>query len=222
MHGLAPLRAALLVGGESRRFGAPKQFARWGESTFGETVASALGAVAGEPIVVGDGPVPPGLESLRRVADAPGRRGPIAGLLGAFVAAPGAALLAAACDQPLLTPATLQWLVGRRRRGAIAVLARHGERGIEPLPGIYEPTARAVLEELAGAGGSLQPLAERGDVVVAMPPPELAAGWTSIDSEERRRELERSLDPGSASGTVDETAGDARPTIGRLPGGWTR
>jgi molybdopterin-guanine dinucleotide biosynthesis protein A len=191
--GLAPLRGAVLVGGESRRFGAPKQLARFAGSTFGARVAEALARLAGPPLVVGAGALPPELESLPRVLDRVGLRGPIAGILGALTAFPEGALLAAACDQPLISAEALDWLVSRRRAGTIAVVARFEAGGIEPLPAIYEPSARRVLEDLAAAGGSLQPLGRRADVVVVAPPTEFLAAWTSIDTEARRRELEAEL-----------------------------
>jgi molybdopterin-guanine dinucleotide biosynthesis protein A len=190
---LAPLRGAILVGGESRRFGAPKQLAPLGGSTFGARVAATLASACGAPLVVGSGPLPPELEALPRAPDAPGLRGPIAGLLGALAAAPGEALLVVACDQPLISLEALEWLAAQRRRGAIAVVARLGARGIEPLPALYEPEARTILEALAATGGSLQPLGRRSDVVVVSPPAALAAAWTSVDTEEHRRELEATL-----------------------------
>jgi molybdenum cofactor guanylyltransferase len=181
-RGRAPLLGVLLVGGESRRFGAPKQLTPWRGRTLGEQVAAALGAVAGEVVLAGDGEVAPALAALPRVADAAGLRGPIAGLLGALAAHPDRALLAAACDQPLLDATALAWLVGERRDGTLATLARFaGAAGLEPLPGVYEPAVRARLVALAAAGGSLQPLAACADVRVVAPPPELAAAWASAD-----------------------------------------
>jgi molybdopterin-guanine dinucleotide biosynthesis protein A len=187
----APLFAGLLVGGESRRFGSPKALAVWRGRSFAERVASSLAAAAPELVLLGDGPVPEPLAGLPRIADAPGLRGPLAGILGALAARPGCALLVAGCDQPLLTPAALRWLAALREPGAIAALGRAGARGLEPLPGVYEPAAAAVLAELGRAGGSLQPLAARSDVVVRPLPPALAAAWTSVDRREQRAELER-------------------------------
>ena len=187
----APLRGVVLVGGDSRRFGSPKQLAAFRGSSFGALVVAALEPVVGEPFAVGAGALPPALGALPRLSDARGSRGPIAGLLGALEATPATALLAVACDQPLVTHEALRWLVAHRRAGAIAVVARLGAGAIEPLPGIYEPESLAVLAELAAAGGSLQPLGVRDDVVVATPPRELARAWTSVDTEEKRAELER-------------------------------
>ncbi len=217
----APVRGVLLVGGESRRFGAPKQLARFAGSTFGARVAAALGAVAGPPLVVGAGPLPEELEPLPRAVDAPGLRGPIAGLLGAFAVAPGEALLVAACDQPLISRAALDWLLAQRRRGAIAVVARLGGAGIEPLPALYEPAARTVLEELAVAGGSLQPLGLRADVVVVVPPPALVAAWTSVDTEAGLAVLEAGLE--SVRTSTLGASESPRTTIGdQRRGGATR
>jgi molybdopterin-guanine dinucleotide biosynthesis protein A len=178
----AALVGVLLVGGESRRFGTPKQLAPWRGRTLGEQVAAALAAVAGEVVLAGAGEVAPALVALARAADAAGVRGPIAGLLGACAARPGRALLAAACDQPLLDAAALAWLAGERRAGTVATLARlPGARGVEPLPGVYEPEVRPLLAAFAATGGSLQPLAARADVRIVTPPPELALAWASAD-----------------------------------------
>jgi len=179
---LPPLVGALLVGGASRRFGRPKQLVLWRGATLGERVAAALAAVAGEVVLAGEGEVAPALAALFRAADAAGARGPLAGIAGALAARPGRAVLAAACDQPLLDAAALAWLAGERRPGTLATLARLAPGGIEPLPAIYEPSAAPVLAALAAAGGSLQPLAGRADVRVVTPPPALAAAWTSVDT----------------------------------------
>ena len=191
---LAEIVGGLLVGGASRRFGLPKQLVEWRGCTFGERIVAALGEVVDEVVLLGGGPVAASLSKLERRLDAAGVRGPLAGILGGLAAADGRALLVAACDQPLLSAEALRWLLARRRPGAIAVLARIAADGIEPLPGIYEPAAVGALTELARAGGSLQPLGRRDDVVVAAPPLELASAWTSVDRPESLARLE----PGGA------------------------
>ncbi len=186
---LAPVVGGLLLGGESRRFGSPKQLASWGRATLAERAAAALAAIAGEVVLLGTGEVPAGLAGLERVADAPGPRGPIAGLIAGLAARPGRALLALACDQPLVGRAELGWLLERRRAGVIAVVARWSEAGIDPLPGLYEPAALPALRELAARGASVQPLARRDDVVAEHPPAALRRSWISVDTPEQLGEL---------------------------------
>jgi molybdopterin-guanine dinucleotide biosynthesis protein A len=178
----APVAGGLLVGGASLRFGAPKALARIGGRTFAECVAAALESATGDVALIGGGAVPASLAGRVRYPDSPACRGPLAGVLGVLRAVPGRAWLVAACDQPLLTAEALAWLLDRRRPGSIAVFARLGAGPIEPLPGLFEPASAEVLESLALAGGSLQPLAGRADVVIATPPAALAAAWTSIDT----------------------------------------
>jgi molybdopterin-guanine dinucleotide biosynthesis protein A len=190
----APLLGGLLVGGESRRFGSPKALATLAGRSFAERVADALGAAVGEIVLLGSGAVPPALAALPRVADAADARGPIAGILGGLRARPGRALLVAACDQPLLTAEALAWLLARRA-AALAVLGTRDGARVEPLPGIYEPAARPLLEELACAGGSLQPLGGAAGVALARIPSELARAWTSVDDPARRAALEAELAP---------------------------
>jgi molybdopterin-guanine dinucleotide biosynthesis protein A len=177
----APLAGGLLVGGASRRFGSAKALARLDGRTFAERVAAALASVAPEVTLLGDGPVPPRLARLARLADDPRGRGPLAGLLAAFAARPDRAWLVAACDQPWLDGAALAWLVGARRSGAIAVLPRLGGEGVEPFPGVYEPGAAPLLAGLAAAGGSLQPLAARADVATPLVPPRHVRAFADVD-----------------------------------------
>lgn len=179
---LPTIVGGLLLGGESRRFGSPKQLALWGGITLAERGAAALGEMAGDVVLLGAGDVPPGLAGIERIDDIPDTRGPIAGLIAGLAAHPGRALLALACDQPLVGRAELAWLLERRRGGVIAVVARWDEAGIEPLPGLYEPAALPLLRELAARGGSIQPLARRTDVVAEHPPAALRAAWKSVDT----------------------------------------
>jgi molybdopterin-guanine dinucleotide biosynthesis protein A len=179
---LPTIVGGVLLGGESRRFGGPKQLARWGDTTLAERAVAALAEIAGEVALLGAGEVPPALAGLERIEDVADVRGPIAGLIAALAAHPGRALLALACDQPLVGRAELAWLLDRRRAGVIAVVARWDEAGIEPLPGLYEPAALPLLRELAARDGSIQPLARRADVVAEHPPAALRAAWKSADT----------------------------------------
>jgi molybdopterin-guanine dinucleotide biosynthesis protein A len=178
-----PLVAGLLIGGASRRMGRPKALVEWGGSTLAERVAAAARAVIPELLLLGSGPVPGPLAACARLEDPPGLAGPLAALAAALAARPDRAWLLLACDQPLLTPEAIRWLIDERRGGAVAVMARRSPERVEPLPAIYEPAAREAVAELRAAGElSLQPLGRRPDVATPVVPAALAAAWTSVDT----------------------------------------
>ncbi len=185
---LAPLVGGILIGGASRRMGSPKALLEWQGESFLERIARTLAAVVPEVALLGSGiALPAGVASLSVVADGGGVAGPLAGLLSAAAARPDAAWLVLTCDQPLLSPAALAWLVGERRADRIAVLPRLVADRIEPFPGIYEPGCRAELAALAagagpGKGASLQPLGALAAVGVVPVPPAFAAEFQGINT----------------------------------------
>ncbi|MEO8198556.1 MAG: NTP transferase domain-containing protein [Thermoanaerobaculia bacterium] len=187
---LPPLVGGILIGGASRRMGRPKALLEWQGESFLERIAGSLAAVVPEVFLLGSGIVlPAGVAGLPVVADVAGVGGPLAGLLSAAAARPDAAWLVLTCDQPLLTPAALAWLIGERRADRIAVLPRLTPGRLEPFPGIYEPGCRAALAGLAMAaaagpagGASLQPLGETAGVGVVPVPPALAAEFRGVNT----------------------------------------
>lgn len=115
----APLRAGILIGGQSRRMGAAKHLLRCAS---GETLLERTWAVAA-PLVMdaqllGSGVIdlPPATETLLRVPDADGGGGPLAGLAAALrlvqsdFGPDGGWLLLLACDLPRLERAPLDRL----------------------------------------------------------------------------------------------------------------
>lgn len=178
----APLIGGVLVGGQSRRMGRPKQLVEVGESTMVERVVDSLSGAVDEIVLLGGGPVPASLEGLSRAADAGDCRGPMAGILGAMRARPEACWIVAPCDLPLLQPAAVQWLVASRRPGAWAILPSL-EGFIEPLMALYEPQARALIEKAAAAGEySLLRLTLNSRVVTAEPPDALRRCWFNANT----------------------------------------
>lgn len=178
----APLIGGVLVGGQSRRMGRPKQLVEVGKLTMVEHIVGALSGEVDEIVLLGDGPVPASLEGLDRVADADDCRGPMAGILGALRARPDACWVVTPCDLPLLRGAAVRWLLKNRRPGAWAVLPSLGGF-VEPLLALYEPEARALLEEAAAAGEhALHRLASRAGVVTAEPPEVLRRCWYNANT----------------------------------------
>ena len=171
-----PIVAGLLIGGASRRMGSAKAWLDWDGESFAERIARHLGAVASEVYLLGDCGTPPrAIAHLPRVADLEGVGGPLAGMLAAFAARPEAAWLFASCDQPLVTEATLRWLLAERRPDRIALLPGLSASRLDPFPGLYEPASRAALEALLSPAGraSLQGLRAVPEVVRLAVPAEL-------------------------------------------------
>ena len=177
-----PILGGVLVGGESRRMGRPKQFVEVGEVTMIEHVVRALCGEVEEVVLLGSGPIPAALEGLSRVADAESCQGPMAGILGALRTRPDACWVVAPCDLPLLRPEAVRWLVGTRNPGTWAVLPSL-EGFVEPLLALYEPESRTLLEEAATAGKfALHLLATRSRVATEEPPAALRRCWLNANT----------------------------------------
>ena len=179
----APLLGAVLIGGDSRRMGQPKQLLRRGGLTFAELAARALRPHVGEVVVSGAGELACALTVLHRVRDVPGIRGPLAGLIALSRHRPDAAWVVAACDLPLVTPDAIAWLLGQRAPGRLAVLPRTTDGRVHPLLALYEPAAGPELEALLSSG-RLAPrqLQDLEAVATPTPPPPLAACWTNVNA----------------------------------------
>jgi molybdopterin-guanine dinucleotide biosynthesis protein A len=178
----APLIGGVLVGGQSRRMGRPKQLVEIGNQTMIEHIVEALSGEVDEIVLLGDGPVPASLEGLDRVADADGCRGPMAGILGALRARPDACWVVTPCDLPVLRGAAVRWLLLNRRPGASAVLPSL-DGFVEPLLALYEPRARTMLEEAAAAGEhALHRLASKAGVVTVELPEALRRCWYNANT----------------------------------------
>jgi molybdopterin-guanine dinucleotide biosynthesis protein A len=176
------LIGGVLVGGQSRRMGRPKQLVEIGGKTMIESVVCALAGEVEEVMVLGDGPVPVSLENLSRIPDADGYRGPMAGVLGGMHARPRACWVIAGCDQPLLRPEAVRWLVSMRRAGSWALLPSF-DGFVEPLPALFEAESRILLEEAAAAGDhALHRLASRSRVASPEPPKALRRCWFNANT----------------------------------------
>lgn len=181
---LPRLLGGVLMGGESRRMGQPKQLLTWRGLTFLERVAAAVTPHVDRLFLLGAGPTPPACDTLARLPDAPvaGGRGPLAGLLAATRHAPDAAWLVVACDLPQLDAVAVAWLVAQRRAAVAAVLPRGPAGFVEPLFAIYEPAAGPLLADLA-ARGVRAPSRLDGHPGVATPPlpPAVAATLRNVN-----------------------------------------
>ncbi len=144
-----PILAAVLAGGQSRRFGRDKaQEPVLGHPSLERVVAAARAQVHALVVLGGEGPLPPGASA--RLGDPDPGGGPLQALAGAFDFAPGHAVLLLPCDAPFLPPALLGLLC--------APLAPHLAR-IPVLDGrdqlataLYAPAAASHARSLVAQG----------------------------------------------------------------------
>lgn len=146
--------AAILAGGESRRFGADKAFAQLAGRPMLAHVAGAL-AGADTLAVVGNsrGAALLGAADLHDPSDAVS--GPLAGVLAAldWAQSKGAAwLVTAPCDAPLLPPDMAARLIAAAEaaRAPAALAATAG--GLHPLCAAWRPALATVLREHFASG----------------------------------------------------------------------
>jgi molybdopterin-guanine dinucleotide biosynthesis protein A len=131
------LTGVLLVGGASRRFGAPKPLARFGDETLAERVWRTLGECCGERIAVGkrgDGLALP----FPIVDDGTDVRAPLAGVVAGLQRASNEVCVFCPVDTPLVTAEALRALADACVDAAVPQTG--------PLPGAYRKTALPVLE----------------------------------------------------------------------------
>jgi molybdopterin-guanine dinucleotide biosynthesis protein A len=179
---LAPLRALLLVGGQSARMGRPKQLVSVDGEAMSARVARAVAAVTAEAALGGAGEVPDALHRWPRLADAPGVPGPLAAIVAALRAHPDAAWLVVACDLARITDEAVRWLAGERRRGGLGVIPRRDGRP-EPLFAVYEPAIAPDLEALAQSPSPApRRLAELAGVHTPEVPPAFRGAFTNVNT----------------------------------------
>jgi molybdopterin-guanine dinucleotide biosynthesis protein A len=137
------LTGVLLVGGESRRFGSPKAFARFGEATLAERAWQLLGEVCDERLAFGKAAETDGLPFPVH-DDGIEARAPLAGIVAGLRASPTDVVLILPVDCPLLEPDDLRALADACADAAVPQTG--------PLPGAYRRTALPALERSLAEG----------------------------------------------------------------------
>lgn len=147
-----PVYAGILIGGHSGRFGSPKHLVEHenGKTWIETTLAKTGGCGVAEVVLLGTAELPAAAGSLTRLADVPGVKGPLAGMLAAMRWNPSASWIFIPCDLPLLDDGAVPWLLEQRKPGAHAVFPRLPDAPHpEPLLAYYDFRAAPVLETLA-------------------------------------------------------------------------
>jgi molybdopterin-guanine dinucleotide biosynthesis protein A len=137
------LTGILLVGGASRRFGAPKALARLGYETLAGRIWRTLGECCGDRIAVGKR-----ADALELpfpiVDDGTDVRAPLAGLVAGLRHARGEVCVFCPVDTPFVSAGAL--------RGLAAACADAATPQTGPLPGAYRKSALPVLERRLAQG----------------------------------------------------------------------
>jgi molybdenum cofactor guanylyltransferase len=170
------LTGVLLVGGASRRFGAPKALARLGDETLAARIWRALGECCGERIAVGkradalDLPFP-------IVDDGTPVRAPLAGVVAGLRHARGGMCVVCPVDTPFVTAEALRELAAKCADAAIPQTG--------PLPGAYRKSALPLLERRLAQGRlALKDALEELDTrIVELDPAQLVNVNTPADLE---------------------------------------
>lgn len=132
--------------------GEPKPLVEIGGRPMLARIVGTVGSAGLEPVVVAkpDSPLPK--LDCRVLSEPPEPRHPLTGLLTALRASAGRAVVAIACDMPLVPAKLLTWISHLEEE--VAVCEVEGE--MEPLLGRYSPSAIAVLDEALAAGASMR------------------------------------------------------------------
>ena len=193
----APVWGCVLIGGRSRRMGAPKHLLRQDGQAWIERTTAILRRKVDQVVIAGAGDLPASLAQTLRVDDAPELAGPLAGILAAFRAYPQVSWLVAACDLPDMQEEALQWLLDCRRPGMAAIMPElAGDGRIEPLLAYYDQSCRRLLEELAAGGHRrMSRLQAAAGVWTPRPPAHLQSSWRNVNTPEDLGDAFAALSP---------------------------
>ncbi|MEW5931447.1 MAG: molybdenum cofactor guanylyltransferase [Gemmatimonadota bacterium] len=156
-HAPRPPLAAVLAGGESRRFGAPKALAEVGGARVVDRVVRAARGALDDVVLIANRPELFAGLGLRTRPDAVAGAGALGGVHAALRWAAEearAGALCVACDMPFLRAGLLRALLERAAEGdADAVVPEStGRRGVEPLCAFYSVRSLPEVERMLGAG----------------------------------------------------------------------
>ena len=149
-----PLYGAILAGGYSTRMGRDKAFIHYDGLPMYQRVFQLISPFCSQVIVSCRSEQEQLFSGMPVVVDAYPSRGPLTGLLSAFLQFPQVAWLTVPIDMPRLNSEFLrQQLINRRNPEVDATLIRETLHSfIQPLLGIYEPASQPVMLRRFEAG----------------------------------------------------------------------
>jgi glutamate dehydrogenase (NADP+)/cyclic pyranopterin phosphate synthase/molybdopterin-guanine dinucleotide biosynthesis protein A len=187
---LKPLKAAILIGGRSRRMGRPKHLLSIDErtlrATWLERTVKLVTPLVLETVLLGQGEVPSSCAHLRRISDVEGISGPLAGILAVMRSEPETDWLVLACDMPAVSTEALRWVLEQRsaeNRGVVPRLS--AKNWYEPLFALYTHRALDLFETLyAGGDGRIGRVARHPEIANPIVPQILRGAWRNVNTPE--------------------------------------
>jgi molybdenum cofactor guanylyltransferase len=150
VKGKLPITVAILLGGQSSRFGSPKAFLTWNGKSLAAHIAETAAPVVSEVLFVGkaENQVPPDAKILGRfVADSPDFPGPLAGLAAALAQASKPWVFLTGVDMPHISERTLRefWLL-REKSVLLDAVVPYAENRWQPLCALWNRHSLKSLE----------------------------------------------------------------------------
>lgn len=140
---LTGVTAAVLTGGNSRRFGRDKVIERLNGVMLVDKVASVLKPLFPEIILVGY--ARPETSDYTTIPDITPGCGPLGGIYTALVSSKNPYCFIFAADMPNLNPSLIKYMAGFRERADIVIPRM--SKGMEPLHAIYSSKSIPIIEE---------------------------------------------------------------------------
>ncbi len=149
------IEIAILAGGESTRMGQDKSALIWeGRTVLEHLVSKAIGTTLPVAVIGRSIPQERSNTNLRSLPDVIPRIGPLGGLYTALTTTTADAVLALACDTPLLTTAAINWLILQAKHmgdESDGIVVRNGDH-FEPLFAIYKLTCLPLIQKQMDRG----------------------------------------------------------------------
>jgi molybdopterin-guanine dinucleotide biosynthesis protein A len=163
-----PITIAILLGGESSRFGSPKAFLPWKNTSLAAHLAQTAGLLASEVLFVGksESQVPENAKSLAKfVADEPGFPGPLAGFAAALTQASKPWVFLTGVDMPYLNEKVLKEFWNLREKSVLLnAIVPYMDNHWQPLCGLWNRYSLNFFK--ASSWGSFQQFLNEGGLKI--------------------------------------------------------
>jgi molybdopterin-guanine dinucleotide biosynthesis protein A len=140
------IKAAILVGGKSRRIGENKAFLRFGDVCLLEVIIQMVRSVIHDAYLITGGNFPCEDFALPCLNDVYADKGPLGGIFTALSRIDSPHVFVSACDMPFMDPGLIRHMLRQVDHGSDAIVPVH-DGHYEPLFAIYSRKARAPIQK---------------------------------------------------------------------------